>query len=156
MEIGELVHLEFFGMERGGLTGTIPSEIGRMTNLVFVDLDFNSLSGALPAELFSLSGMTQLDLNNNQFSGSISGIGNFPQLEFLQIHENGFTGTVPSSVGTFSKLEAFNLHATNVSGVMPLAVCDLLVSNGGVLESLTADCAGTIPEINCTCCTACV
>jgi Leucine-rich repeat (LRR) protein len=144
-------------MERGGLTSTIPTEVGLMTNLIFIDLDFNALTGSLSSELLSLSSLTQLDLNNNQLTGSIEGIGVFPELQFLQLHDNLFTGTVPEGVGTFSNLAAFTLHETEISGVMPQSVCDLLATegNGGVLGSLIADCSLPNPDIECTCCTDC-
>lgn len=146
-------------MERGGLTSTIPTEIGLLTNLIFLDLDYNQLTGSLTSELLSLSSLTQLDINNNNMTGSIEGIGVFPDMEFLQLHDNFFTGTVPEAVGTFSNLAAFTLHETEISGVMPASVCDLLTSanKGGVLGSLIADCGGPDPDIICSdsCCTDC-
>ena len=141
-------------MERGTLTGTIPSEIGRLSNLIFIDLDFNQLTGSLPTQLFTLVNMTQLDLNNNRLEGPIGGIENFSRLEFLQLHSNGFTGTVPEAVGTTLRLlTTFTLHGTDMSGVVPLGLCDLVVD--GTLMSLIADCAGVDPEIECDCCTDC-
>jgi len=140
-------------MERGALTGTIPSEIGRLSNLIFIDLDFNQLTGSLPTQLFTLVNMTQLDLNNNRFQGRIGGMENFSRLEFLQLHSNGFTGTVPEQVGTLGLLTTFTLHQTNFSGVVPLGLCDLVVD--GTLMSLIADCDGVDPEIECECCTDC-
>lgn len=145
-------------MERGGLTSTIPTSIAKLTNLIFLDLDFNQLSGSLSPELLSLVKLTQLDLNNNQLTGSINGIGVFPDMEFLQLHDNFFTGTVPTEVGLFSNLAAFTLHETAISGEMPQGVCDLLATNplgGGVLSSLIADCSEPAPDIICNCCTDC-
>jgi Leucine-rich repeat (LRR) protein len=144
-------------MEKGGLTSTIPTEIGLMSNLIFLDLDFNALTGSLSSELLSLTSLTTLDINNNKFSGSINGIGVFPNMTFLQVHENFFTGTVPQAVGTYSNLGAFTLHQTAISGVLPTSICDLLetAGNGGVLTSLIADCGGPTPDIVCTCCTDC-
>jgi len=146
-------------MERGKLTSTIPTEIGQLQNLIFIDLDFNELTGTLTSELLSLSSLTQLDLNNNKLSGSINGIGVFPDMEFLQLHKNQFTGTVPQAVGTYTELSAFTLHGTSISGTMPASVCNLRSNrgNGGVLTSLIADCAGTV-DIVCptpSCCTDC-
>ena len=156
-EIGLLEDLTVWGMERGNLTSTIPTEIGRLTNLVFIDLDFNELTGTLSDELLSLSSLNQLDLNNNKLSGSINGIGVFPDMEFLQLHDNFFTGTVPEGVGTFTGMTAFTLHESSISGTMPQSVCDLVVGagNGGVLTSLIADCSTTNPNIVCDCCTDC-
>eukprot|EP00980_Cylindrotheca_fusiformis_P024647 scaffold12194_cov129-Cylindrotheca_fusiformis.AAC.11 len=62
-------------MERGGLTGPIPSEIGNLANLIFLDLDYNDLTGTLPTEIYLLTGLTQFDINNNRFSGNIDQIG---------------------------------------------------------------------------------
>lgn len=154
-ELGLLSNLAVWGMERGGLTGTIPTQVGLLTNLIFIDLDFNALTGSLSSELLSLTALTQLDLNNNQLTGSINGIGVFPDLTFLQIHSNLFTGTVPESLGDSSNLGAFTLHQTSVGGTMPQSVCNLLVSNGGVLTSLIADCSLPTPDIVCNCCTDC-
>ena len=156
-EIGLLSDLAIWGMERGGLTGSIPTHVGMLTNLIFIDLDFNSLTGSLSSELLSLSSLTQLDLNNNQLTGSISGIGVFPEMEFLQLHDNFFTGTIPPSLGDSTRLAAFTLHETEIGGVMPQSICDLLVTagNGGVLGSLIADCTEPDPDIVCTCCTDC-
>jgi Leucine-rich repeat (LRR) protein len=87
-----LTDLAIWGMERGGLTSTIPTEIGLLTNLIFLDLDFNDLSGSLfTPELLSLSSLTQLDVNNTRLGGSVSGIGVFPKMEFLQLHANLFS-----------------------------------------------------------------
>jgi hypothetical protein len=152
-----LKELAVWGMERGGLTGPIPTEIGLLTNLIFIDLDFNQITGILTPELLSLSSLTQLDLNNNNMTGSVEGLGVFPDLEFLQIHDNEFTGTIPASLGQSTKLAAFTLHKTNVTGTMPQTVCNLrqTAGLGGVLKSLIADCKGTPPDIVCTCCTDC-
>jgi hypothetical protein len=154
-EIGLFSELAVWGMERGGLTGSIPTEIENLSNLIFLDLDYNDLSGSLPSGLFTLGGLTQLDLNNNRFSGSINGIGAFPEMEFLQLHINMFTGQIPESVGTYTKMGTFTLHQNNITGAMPDSVCNLMTIDVGILASLIADCAGSDPEITCDCCTSC-
>lgn len=75
-------------------------------------------------------------------------------MEFLQLHDNGFTGTVPIEVGNFTNLAAFTLHETDISGVMPAEVCDLF-NPPGILTTVIADCAGPAPDIICSCCTDC-
>ena len=139
-------------MERGQLTSTIPTEIAALSKLVFLDLDFNELTGILTPELFSLTNLEQLDLNNNQLRGPIDGIGVFPNMVFLQLHDNRFSGTVLAEIGNFAQLEVFTLHETDISGVMPQSVCTLLNSQ---LDSLIADCQGNNRDIECPCCTDC-
>ena len=68
-----------------GLTSTIPTEFGRLTKLVFVDFDFNELSGSIPSEMYLLTNLSTLDLNDNQLTGNIDQIGDFVDLEFLQL-----------------------------------------------------------------------
>jgi hypothetical protein len=158
-EMGLLAGLEVWGMERGNLTGTIPTEVGVLTNLIFLDLDFNRLTGTLSSELLSLSSLTQLDLNDNKFSGNLDGVDGFPFMEFLQLHRNDFTGTVPEGVGKYTDMTAFTIHETFITGTMPSSICDLVAirgaSNGGVLTSLIADCDEPNPDIVCDCCTDC-
>ena len=42
-----------------------------------------------------------------------------------------------------------------ITGTVPSTLCDLLITNGGVLSSLIADCAGPDPQVECECCTDC-
>lgn len=154
-EIGLFSQLAVWGMERGGLTSSIPTEIGNLSKLIFLDLDYNDLTGSLPSGLFTLGGLTQLDLNNNRFSGSINDIGVFPEMEFLQLHTNMFTGQIPESVGNYTKMGTFTLHQNNITGAMPDSVCVLVNTDVGILGSLIADCDEPDPDITCSCCTDC-
>ena len=155
--MGLLSELAVWGMEHGGLTGTIPSEIGNLTNLIFLDLDYNALTGSLPTELYSLVGLTQLDLNDNRLTGNIRGVDSFPEMEFLQLHSNLFTGKVPFGIGAYTEMNTFTLHNNSIVGIMPPSVCDLLstANGGGNLTSLIADCDQPNPKILCDCCTDC-
>lgn len=90
-------------------------------------------------------------------TGSIDGIGKFPEMEFLQLHDNLFSGQVPEGVGDFANLAAFTLHGTDISVTMPRSVCDLLSAEnkGGVLRYMIANCRFPDPNIECSCCTDC-
>jgi Leucine-rich repeat (LRR) protein len=89
--MGLLSGLAVWGMERGNLTGSIPTEISKLSSLIFIDLDFNQITGTL-LPFYSLTNLTQLDLNDNKFTGNIDGLGGYPFMEFLQIHRNDLTG----------------------------------------------------------------
>ena len=56
-----------------------------------MDFDFNELSGSIPSEMYLLTNLSTLDLNDNQLTGNIDQIGDFVDLEFLQLQEV-FTG----------------------------------------------------------------
>ena len=61
-------------MERGGLTGFIPSTFGIFDNLYFLNLDFNQLTGYITSELLTKDTLEQLDINDNRLSGNVEGI----------------------------------------------------------------------------------
>lgn len=66
--------------------------------------DFNRLTGTIPSEILALTALEQLDLNDNRLTGTVEGVTNLVNLNFLQLHNNFFTGTVPSGIGAFSSL----------------------------------------------------
>ncbi|OEU12166.1 L domain-like protein [Fragilariopsis cylindrus CCMP1102] len=153
-EIGLLKDLVFLGMEDGGLTSTIPTELGGLTNLSIIDFDYNELSGSIPAQLYLLTDLVQLDLNDNELTGNIDDIGVFLDLEFLQLQNNQFTGTIPDDImGDLSRMRVLNLHGNmlDTTQAMPESVCARLFENGGFLTSLIVDCG-----ITCSCCTSCL
>ena len=152
----QFITQQVLGMERGGLSSTIPSVLGSLTNLYFIDLDYNSLSGTLPSEISRLTALEQLDLNNNRLTGSIDVISDLTNVFFLQLHNNFLTGTVPERLGAFSELGAATLHSNQFVGSISPQICSLRDAVGGPLMTLTADCdPPESPEIVCTCCTEC-
>ena len=86
-------------MERGGLTGFIPSTFGLFDNLYFLDLDFNQLTGYIPSELLTKATLEQLYLNKNWLSGSLEGIELLRGILIIYLHNNAFTGTMPPDIG---------------------------------------------------------
>lgn len=146
-EIGSLVHLEFWGMERGRLTSTIPSSISSLSNLYFLDLDFNQLTGEIPKEMFSLTNLRQLDLNSNKLEGQLNGLERLTKLQFLQFHENMFTGQIPSGLSELFELRVLTTYLNQFNSSMPESICQHRDVNGGNLTTLIADCP-------CSCCTA--
>ena len=137
------------------MSGLIPSSIGRLRQLEILDLDFNMLSGILPPELSQLSNLKLLDLNDNDLMGSLDALSGLKSIEFFQLHSTKIGGTVPLAFGNFIGLKALTLQDTFVYGSMPVQVCQLRNLNGGSLEHLYADCAGSNPAMYCPCCTRC-
>jgi Leucine-rich repeat (LRR) protein len=68
----------------------------------------------LPSELFSLTSLLQLDLNNNTLSGTIDGMQNLQSLEFLQLHQNLFSGTIPVGVSELVNLTVMTTYDTHL------------------------------------------
>jgi hypothetical protein len=65
---------------------------------------------------------------------------------------NDLTGTIPGDIGRLTNLEVLHFAGTTLQGTMPAAVCDL---RNVKLQTLSSDCGGTNPILQCDCCTFC-
>mmetsp|Transcript_37352 Transcript_37352/g.90120 ORF Transcript_37352/g.90120 Transcript_37352/m.90120 type:complete len:460 (+) Transcript_37352:64-1443(+) len=150
-EMEELVKMRFFALERGSITGPIPSSYGNLKSLLLLDFDFNNLDGTLPESLWTLTSLRQLDLNDNNFVGELSDeIGQLRQLRFFQIDNNMMEGVIPTALGDIPNFSLIGLSGNNFEGAMPSKVCDL---RPNPLQTLVVDC-----DIDCDipdCCTSC-
>ena len=102
---GSFAKLEILLIPSAMLTGTIPLTFDQLT-FSGLDLSSNQLSGTFPEHL-QFKGMALLKLNDNLLSGPISSmIGNWTTLFWLDLGDNAFSGTVPTSIT--------NLTPTNI------------------------------------------
>ena len=69
--------------------------------------------------------------------------------------DNGLSGTVPPELGSLLLLESIELHGNaGLRGTVPPVLCDQAAPLGE-LTTLTADCGGPLPTVECGCCTGC-
>jgi hypothetical protein len=139
--------------------GTIRDAFDAFKTLEFVDFSKNQFTGTLPSSVFNVPTAKILYFYENALTGSIpSNYGSSPVLRDLYINNNMLSGQVPSI--TPSELQAFTefrLDHNDITGIMPASICALRGSNNNTdLVTLTADCASSSPQIQCTCCTMCV
>jgi len=115
------------------------------------------LVGTLPS--FTQPTLQFLDVSQNELTGNLGGTnwGNLKGLQTLVLGENKLTGTIPSRIGGASELRLADFTDTDLTGTMPSEICALRTPpNGtGKLEFLQADCAGSPPQVACSCCTFC-
>eukprot|EP00934_Nitzschia_sp_Nitz4_P003981 Nitzschia sp. Nitz4//scaffold214_size40253//22877//25123//NITZ4_007589-RA/size40253-augustus-gene-0.65-mRNA-1//1//CDS//3329542105//3971//frame0 len=177
--IGSMTHLQFLSLSANLLSGSLPSEIGNLSDLTSFDVSSNhQLGGAIPSECGNLHYVKYFELGRNQFSGPIPTTfgtmynlvelyldgnqlsGSLPteigeldfMLTYIHIHDNPLlTGTVPSEYGRMSTLQWFSLYNTSLSGSLDSMFCD---ENDGT-PTLSADCLGETPEVECSCCYYC-
>ncbi len=83
------------GLQKRGLTGSIPAAVGRLDALEELWLYTNELTGAIPAEIGDLSNLTWLFVSGNNLGGQIPENLNNLSLDRLWLHKNSFTGCVP-------------------------------------------------------------
>lgn len=156
-EILALSQLRNLTLEGGRTSGNIPEEWGSGVwsgdNLQVLDLDQNRLTGTLNDNLFNLDSLKVLDIDENRLEGTLSGrVGNLVDLVFVEFEENRFEGRIPASFGNLKKLRTATFRGNDFRGEMPNTVCNNKVPNG-LLNILTADCAGN--KIECECCSSC-
>ncbi|XP_059436724.1 probable LRR receptor-like serine/threonine-protein kinase At3g47570 [Corylus avellana] len=90
--------LRFLDFQRNNLTGNIPVELGSSKRLVWtISVALNRLNGTLPANIsLTLPNLQYLSINTNQFSGPILvSPSNVSRLENLDLTRNNFVGQVP-------------------------------------------------------------
>ncbi|MBO1351935.1 MAG: hypothetical protein EBE86_033275 [Hormoscilla sp. GUM202] len=96
--VGSLSNLQFLGLSKNSLSGTLPSELGSLSNLQKLYLYNNSLSGTIPDSINALSvkkGLENPPCGNSNFRqprnigfclGTYYPGHNFPDLTRASVH----------------------------------------------------------------------
>lgn len=163
-ELGMMSDLTYFFLADNNFQpGSIPSSFSQMTKLQELSLKSTARTGAIPSFLGKLTNLIFLDLGNNDFSGSIpADLGNLTNLEFLLLNRNqNISGGIPPSFSKLKGLRAAFFDMTSLTGGFTV-MCALPNFNhtpnrnihfGN--ELLSANCAGSYPEVTCHCCELC-
>lgn len=145
-------------MNETRISGTIRDAFEPFDKLIFFDLSNNTLTGPIPSSLFEIPTIEIVYLFGNQMTGTIpSTFGNASLLRDLYINDNLLSGTVPSILpDQLTMLTEFRLESNEIVGTMPSSICALRGEDQMTdLFTLTADCDGSPPQIECDCCTGC-
>ena len=118
--LGNLVNLQYLGLDHNELSGTIPAGLGKLVNLIWLVLENNHLSGSIPDTLGNLVNLSWLSVQENQLTGSIPGsLGNLASLRTLYLHNNQLSGNIPASLGYLVSVEFLYLNDNRLSGSIP-------------------------------------
>jgi len=134
---------------------TLPSCIGSIPTLAVFDVSNSNLKGNIPP--FNNPNLSFLDVGDNDFTGSLTGPNwsNLKNLETLVLSGNPIDGTIPTTIGEIKTLQLADFTDMSLTGTMPAEICANRNTNGGNLEFLQSDCEGVTPKVTCTCCTFC-
>eukprot|EP00271_Cylindrocystis_brebissonii_P019176 TRINITY_DN572_c2_g2_i1.p1 TRINITY_DN572_c2_g2~~TRINITY_DN572_c2_g2_i1.p1 ORF type:complete len:647 (+),score=131.56 TRINITY_DN572_c2_g2_i1:185-2125(+) len=115
-----------------GVEGELdPTSLNGLTGLKTLTLRGNKLSGRLP--IYNLVNLVNLDVSDNQFTGSIpSTLSKISTLKYLNLSSNNFTSRVPDAVASRFCINSFldtpALKATPSSAFAPCAPAIFLAS----------------------------
>jgi hypothetical protein len=140
-------NLAIFRLDNNSISTPIPQtfSIGssRLT-INKIDISNNSISGPIPPNLFE-SGIILLNLANNQFSGSIpSSVGNAINLWDLNLANNQLSGPLPSTIVNLKQLDTFNVSNNMLNGSLPSTFGNLTQLN--VVDLSYNNFTGPIPD----------
>ena len=113
--LGVLTYLRKLNLCYNFIVGEIPSSIKRLTKLTEIRLEFNHLTGNLPSGLSAFTNLKKLSIDHNKIEGNINELANLPNIEFLNIHRNLFSGMVPESMADKTSLTHFWFYENQLS-----------------------------------------
>ncbi|GJT39638.1 putative non-specific serine/threonine protein kinase [Tanacetum coccineum] len=124
--LDNLQYLQKVMLSSNGLSGVLPRSLGRVPMLSWLNLNDNLFIGELPRELGNL-GLLVLDLGDNYLFGNIpEWIGeNLTMLMVLRLHNNNFSGIIPTSLCKLSDLHILDLAHNNLTGSIPHCLGEL-------------------------------
>ena len=117
--IGDLTHLEYFGVYGNGLRGPFPKSIGNLTHLEYFNVGWNGLSGPIPESIGDLTHLEYFSFWGNDLSGPIAAsIGNLTHLKVFNAWGNDLNGPIPGSIGNLIHIEYFNVANNEFSDTL--------------------------------------
>ncbi len=117
--LGNLKKLVILDLENNLLEGSIPDCIGKLTNLKKISLLLNKLTGTIPSSFSNLVKLEEVRLASNSFEGGISCFWDMPELAYLYLSGNNFSGVISEKVGQLTKLKKINIANNNFTGNLP-------------------------------------
>ena len=129
--LGNLAKLEYLVLEYNSLDGTIPVQLRNLTSLIQLRLNDNELD-RLGAGLFDVNAidlgesgaygfrsLKDASFNNNTILGKLpDALGNL-KVNYLNLSENGFDGSIPAALGDLENVKWLGLSCNSLSGDIP-------------------------------------
>jgi hypothetical protein len=101
------------------LRGSLPRELFLgLPDVRWFSLGDNELVGTVPTEVGAMTKLDYLSLANNQFSGELGVLPwkQLKQLQRLELHRNGFWGSLPTDFEVLTRLSLLSLYDNKLTG----------------------------------------
>lgn len=120
-EMSLFTALKRFLAPENSLKGDLDVAFGKLSTLQTVAMPDNRLEGTIPTGILEKNpNIGFIDLGGNQFSGPLpSAIAGATKLSDLQLSSNLLTGTIPSEIGNLSLLANFEVQTNELVGTIP-------------------------------------
>lgn len=113
-----LQQLEELVLDNNYVEGTLMTELGTLENLTRLKLVLNMLEGPIPSSIQNLKKLKDLQLWGNYMTGYLPNNLSF-ELERLQLHDNSFSGTIPTEWGRCRNLTILDVSYNDLTGPIP-------------------------------------
>ncbi|XP_054823620.1 probable LRR receptor-like serine/threonine-protein kinase At3g47570 isoform X2 [Prosopis cineraria] len=117
MEIGYLHKLERLLLPKNNLSGKIPMSMWNLSSLAFLSLAGNNLEGSIPEEIGILQKLRFFTVGDNKLSATM--FINLPNLQYMDLEGNQFSGPVPTSIVNATTLAQISIGGNNFVGQIP-------------------------------------
>lgn len=139
-ELFNLTNIRALFLGDNGISGTFPADIEQLSYLNTLSLRDNGIEGNLPG-FEKVRDLTIVDLSNNKFTGTIPssffyGLSSFAPLQ-IELSGNTLSGTIPSSLSRFQNLTIY--LRDNLFDGIPSDLCDKVKWNGGDVAEFGCD-----------------
>jgi Leucine-rich repeat (LRR) protein len=129
-KVGMLSSLESLYWSNNNLSWTLPTELAKLTDLRQLIMNENALQGPLPTELSEMSKLEQLWLQQQNgkypLGGRLPSFANAAQLWYMDLSNNGLSGSLPTNFLKHSKRLADSitilLQSNDLTGTVPTSL----------------------------------
>eukprot|EP00980_Cylindrotheca_fusiformis_P015776 scaffold4586_cov133-Cylindrotheca_fusiformis.AAC.3 len=149
--LGELSDMKFLQLAVNALSGTIPNSFKKHTKMEKLLLQVNKLTGTMP-NIWGNS-LSRLRLDDNKMNGTIPAIPSQMLLDWFQINNNDFSGTLPLSLAAQPRLKTLIVSNNRFEGSIPtqfgaLSSMEAFAIDGNRFNSSLPSSLGRYEEIN--------
>uniref|UniRef100_A0A3N7FDR1 Leucine-rich repeat-containing N-terminal plant-type domain-containing protein n=1 Tax=Populus trichocarpa TaxID=3694 RepID=A0A3N7FDR1_POPTR len=121
-EWASMKHLTYLSLTSNRLSGNIPGYLGNFRSLTYLSLEANQFSGTIPFQLGDLVNLTDLILSSNQLEGNLPNTLAKLNLTDFRASDNNLGGRIPDFIGNWSNLDRLELYASGLEGPIPPAI----------------------------------